>query len=65
MPVKPETLEETVTALWYAIVGTNGDGVQTRLKKLEDRPRSRWLMIKDVILVTVPAVMLARVLGFI
>ena len=65
MAIKPDTLEETVTALWYAIVGTNGDGLQARMKELECRPRNRWLVIKDVILVTVPAVMLARVLGFI
>ena len=65
MPVKPDTLEETVTALWYAIVGTNGDGVQERLKKLEARPRNRWLVAKDVILIAVPAVVLAHTLGFI
>ena len=65
MPVKPPTQRETIDALWYAVVGTNGDGIQGRLRALETRPRNRWLLLKDIVLVVVPLTMLARVLGMI
>jgi len=34
--VKPDTLEETVSQLWYAILGTNGEGLLGRLTRFED-----------------------------
>lgn len=33
----PKTLEDAVRQLWYANVGTNGDGMYSRMKKIEDR----------------------------
>jgi hypothetical protein len=66
MPVKPDTQKETIDQLWYAIMGTtNGDGIVGRIERLESRPRSRWLMAKDVLLILIPVIVLAHTLGFI
>ncbi len=65
MPERPKKLEEMVIMMWYAIVGTNGDGIQARLSKLESRPRSTWLMVKDIVLLLIPAIVLSHMLGII
>jgi len=48
---KPATQREIIDQLWYCIIGTNNDGLIDRVKHLEQRPRSRWLLIKDLCLV--------------
>jgi hypothetical protein len=35
MRTKPATIKETVDQLWYAIVGTNGNGMGERLMRVE------------------------------
>lgn len=34
---KPSTQRETVDQLWYAIIGTNGDGMAERLRRVESQ----------------------------
>lgn len=59
MPDKPSTQKETIDAIWYALNGTNGSkGLVQRVEKLENRPRSRWLMVKDILLVLMPILFL-------
>ena len=36
MADKPKTQKETLDQLWYAVIGTNGDGCLGRMKRLED-----------------------------
>ena len=55
MAVKPDSQKDMLTQIWFAMYGTNGaDGVVKRLEKLESRPRSRALFIKDILLVVMP-----------
>jgi Uri superfamily endonuclease len=60
----PENDHDVLMALWYAIVGTNGEGVMERVKRLEERPRARWLVIKDLLVSGgIIAIILEKVLG--
>jgi hypothetical protein len=34
---KPKTMKETIDALWYTIVGTNGEGMGERVARLEKK----------------------------
>jgi len=55
MAVKPDSQKDMLTQIWFAMYGTNGaDGVVSRVEKLEGRPRSRALLIKDILLVAMP-----------
>lgn len=45
--VKPKTQRETLDQVWYAVLGTNGDGLIDRVTRLEERPRSQELVDKD------------------
>jgi hypothetical protein len=36
-PTKPETTKEAVDQLWYAIIGSNGDGMAERLRRVEKK----------------------------
>jgi len=36
-PEKPDTLEETVYQLWYAILGSNGDGMASQLRETRQK----------------------------
>jgi len=33
---KPETSDKMVEQLWYAVIGSNGDGMASRLRRVED-----------------------------
>lgn len=33
---KPDSTDEMIQQLWYAFVGTNGDGLASRLRRVED-----------------------------
>ena len=37
MAQKPPTQKEVLDQLWYAVIGTNGDGLLGRMTKLEDK----------------------------
>jgi hypothetical protein len=34
---KPESNEETLNELWYTVIGTNGEGLADRLKRMETK----------------------------
>ena len=34
---KPATTEEMVNQLWYAIIGSNGDGMAAKIKDIDNR----------------------------
>jgi hypothetical protein len=34
---KPKTMKETIDALWYTVVGTNGEGMSERVVRLEKK----------------------------
>ena len=34
---KPSSSDDMLTELWYAVIGTNGEGMMTRQKELEDK----------------------------
>jgi len=55
---KPKLQREVIDQLWYCIIGTNNDGIVDRVKRLEQRPRNRWLLIKDLCLVSAVVVTL-------
>jgi len=37
MAEKPKTQRETIDQLWYAVIGTNGDGLIGRMAKVEKK----------------------------
>ena len=37
MPEKPRTQREMLEQLWYAVIGTNNNGVQGRVERIEER----------------------------
>lgn len=46
----PENDHDALMALWHAVIGTNGSGIMARMKRLEERPRNRALLIKDILI---------------
>lgn len=34
---KPESNEDTINELWYTVIGTNGEGLADRLKRMETK----------------------------
>jgi hypothetical protein len=62
----PTTQKEINLALWHTVIGTNGEGLVSKVEwiignmatkkdiaELKRKRRSFWLMIKDIILVAV------------
>lgn len=49
----PDNDHDTLMALWCAVIGTNGEGIAERVKRLENRGRNSWLIAKDVALLII------------
>ena len=60
----PDNDHDVMMALWHAVIGSNGEGMMERLKRLEDRPRAKWLVIKDVLVSGgIIAIVLEKMIG--
>ena len=66
---KPTGQKETLDQLWYAVIGTNGDGLVGRMAKLEKtctvRSNGRKKRSKEVVLTLVAVLTAANFLGLI
>jgi len=45
----PDNDHDALMALWHAVIGTNGGGIIERIKRIEERPRARWFVVKDIL----------------
>lgn len=34
---RPETTDEMIHQLWFAVIGSNGDGIASRMRRVEDK----------------------------
>ena len=39
-PVRPDTTDEMVYQLWYAVIGSNGDGIASQMREVRGRVES-------------------------
>ena len=46
----PDNDHDILMTLWCAVIGTNGEGIAERVRRLENRGRNNWLVTKDVVL---------------
>jgi hypothetical protein len=49
----PGNDHDAIMALWFAVIGTNGNGITSRVERLENRGRNVWLVLKDLTLIII------------
>ena len=70
MAVKPQTQKEMIDQLWYAVIGTNGDGLVGRMAKVEQKLDTRPAMAKkprrvEIMLSIMGGLVAAQTLGLV
>lgn len=63
MTEKPKTTTAMLNQLWYAIIGTNGDGLCARVKRLEEKGNGEKPRRMEILTIVIAAIALMQSIG--